>query len=349
MGQVEDFIAPEAPQESRPEYGFRVLSVEPQSRALDADIEPLFDYIVAVNNADFTPEYGPVAVDVGAPPIDRLWNLLGSSGTTAHLTLYSAKGHTTRTVRVELEPTQTDFGLGLSARWTPTSVADHVWHVLQVSPGSPAADAGLISHSDYIIGAYNGMLEQGGEGLLGKVVSHVATHYPGQGIELYVYNYDYNVVRPVQIVPYTDHNGNHMMGASIGYGLLHRLPAISRSARPGSLAPGSTLYDEDDRAPDFEPAIPPPMPSSTDAKPTENTINPQLVPRHHQPRSKAKNVKATDLDDYFSEQLANSRKVDGAKPHKKGDVAPPPKASSPVKESAPGESAADKEADTEAA
>lgn len=67
--------------------------------------------------------------------------------------------------------------MGLSLQWTPLSVADHVWHVLNVSPNSPAEEAGLISHSDYIVGAEGGLLEQGGEDLLGRVISRLVSNH----------------------------------------------------------------------------------------------------------------------------------------------------------------------------
>lgn len=82
----------------------------------------------------------------------------------------------------QIEPTAATtqsaaFGLGLTLHWTPLFVADHVWHILDVSPNSPAEAAGLISHSDYIVAAENGLLEQGGEDLLGRVVQRLVMNH----------------------------------------------------------------------------------------------------------------------------------------------------------------------------
>lgn len=143
--------------------------------------------------------------------------------------------------------------LGMALQWTPLSVSDHVWHILHVTPNSPAHHAGLISHSDYIVGAENGLLEAGGEDLLARVVARLVSNHqtlrrqqqsyqaslfsaPSEGtgtspivysepeLELFVYNHDYNTLRAVRIRPNSAWGGTGLLGCGVGYGLLHRLP-----------------------------------------------------------------------------------------------------------------------------
>lgn len=230
-------------------------------------------------------------------PIDPfVAEIANCRGRSISLDIWSSKGRVYRTVVLPVpstppatpapeladggtapQDTQT-LGIGLSLQWTPLSVADHVWHVLNVAPNSPAEAAGLISHSDYIVGAEGGLLEHGGEDLLGRVVTRlVASHAnvrkqqlnqlnqiteeaeveDGAGplseaernaavlvrepaaaaapaivdsrpeLELYVYNHDYNTLRPVRIRPNTTWGGSGLLGCGVGYGLLHRLPAVT--------------------------------------------------------------------------------------------------------------------------
>lgn len=223
-------------------------------------------------------------------------------GRSISLDIWSSKGHTLRTVVVPV-PSNDDAGyeneninniygqntpkqntlssgLGLSLQWAPLSAADHVWHVLNVSANSPAEEAGLISHSDYIVGAERGLLEQGGEDLLGRVITQIVNGHSRSRaeqqeengkkdekegtlekdeekddfdekdfekallsnknssaekdsivnsqpeVELYVYNKDFNTLRPVRIRPNSSWGGSGLLGCGVGYGLLHRLPAV---------------------------------------------------------------------------------------------------------------------------
>lgn len=172
-------------------------------------------------------------------------------GRSVSLDIWSSKGRIRRTVVV---PVPEVGGLGLSLQWTPLHVADHVWHILNVSKNSPAEQAGLISHSDYIVGAENGLLATGGEDLLGRVVqklvqthqherhiqqetaaevanqdptdstSHIVDSQPE--LELYVYNAEHDTLRAVRIRPRLNWGGSGLLGCGVGYGLLHRLPAL---------------------------------------------------------------------------------------------------------------------------
>lgn len=181
-------------------------------------------------------------------------------GRSISLEVWSSKGRTRRTIVLPVpslpetsnEKDSQSLGIGMSLQWTSLSVGDHVWHVLNVAPNSPAEAAGLISHSDYIVGAENGMLEAGGEDLLGRVVQKLVSTHSTQRktqqhqlqtsttadetspsppivnsqpeLELFVYNHEYDTLRAVRIRPTSNWGGSGLLGCGVGYGLLHRLP-----------------------------------------------------------------------------------------------------------------------------
>jgi S1-C subfamily serine protease len=61
--------------------------------------------------------------------------------------------------------------LGISLQWTPLSVTEDVWHILDVIPNSPADMAGLLPYGDYVIGSPEGLVR--GESGLGELVEDV--------------------------------------------------------------------------------------------------------------------------------------------------------------------------------
>lgn len=319
--QAEGIIAPEP--STHPEYGFRVLYTEAGSEAVAAGLEPLFDYIVGVNGETFEPPktQNPIDVEPTHVPLEKLDQLIRSSS-LAQLEVWSMKGSETRTVNVRIAPSAEDYGLGAVVQWTPIEAAEHVWHILDTTPHSPADHAGLISHSDYIVGAERGLLEQGGENLLARVVTHVAGASDDGGITLYVYNHDYDTLRPVRIVPRRDERtGALLLGCGVGYGLLHRLPARSKK-----MPPGHTLFDEGEplhNSP-LDSAAAPPMPAATpniEAAGNGDTIAQPPSHRHHK---SAQKHQSQDLDSYFAEQSALSREIDRPSSKPKSNVLPPP-------------------------
>ncbi|KAK6361406.1 hypothetical protein TWF730_005137 [Orbilia blumenaviensis] len=97
-------------------------------------------------------------------------------------------------------------------------VAEDVWHVLDISSGSPAEVGGLLPYSDYIIGTPRGVVR--GESGLGELVEdHI-----DRPLQLYVYNHEFNIVREVTILPRRHWGGDGALGCVLGYGALHRLP-----------------------------------------------------------------------------------------------------------------------------
>lgn len=83
---------------------------------------------------------------------------------------------------------------------------------------SPAYRAGLLPHSDYVIGTPSGTLR--GESALGELVED----HLNRTLVLWVYNSEFDVVREVELVPTRGWGGEGALGAELGYGALHRLP-----------------------------------------------------------------------------------------------------------------------------
>lgn len=250
-----------------------------------------------------------------------------------------------------------DCGLGVTVQWTPLEASEHVWHVLNVYPNSPAEAAGLISHADYIVGAGNGLLESGGEGLLSRVLNNVVTSSSSNpSLELYVYNHDYDTLRPVTITPNPHWGGSGMLGCGVGYGLLHRLPLVvgkfDANTRPSGavprtqsygyradiLPPGGTLFETeetpsqnqsqdadlvtpvnlDNAAPHLPAgAIPPPPTSHRNSASNNRRMHPAATGGPH--------LKNSDLSAYFAEEEKRSRELDTpARASPSTDTPPPP-------------------------
>lgn len=135
------------------------------------------------------------------------------------LTVYSSKSQRVR--EAEIIPSTLWGGqglLGVSIRFCSFEGAnENVWHVLEVTPGSPADLAGLRSHSDFIIGADSILHEA--EDLFTLIDAH-----EGRPLKLYVYNSDTDACREVVITPQRGWGGEGSLGCGIGYGLLHRIP-----------------------------------------------------------------------------------------------------------------------------
>ena len=129
----------------------------------------------------------------------------------------------------------TPVTLGLTLQLAPLSVSHNIWHIVAVpSPRSPAHLAGLLPHSDYIVGSPSGTLS--GETALGEIVED----HLNRTLVLWVYNSEFDVVREVELIPHRGWGGEGALGAVLGFGALHRLPvALSEEMQ----APGEQLFE----------------------------------------------------------------------------------------------------------
>jgi hypothetical protein len=335
-----------------PSHGFRVIYVAQTSPASEVGIESLFDYIIGLNGHELAMPVSyysdnkddsvlPTALPESTPIESFLAEIENCRGRSVSLIVWSAKGRVQRTVMLEVPQAREGqdrsgsedglpIGFGMTVQWTPLSVADHVWHVLNVSPNSPAEQAGLISHADYIVGAENGLLASGGESLLGRVVSRFAEDDGRQdeGLELYVYNHDYDILRPVRIKPSANWGGSGLLGCGVGYGLLHRLPVVvakSRMVSSSTLPPGGTLFEANEDQEKHEYIVPAAALANA-AVPhiTQDQTPPRTNRRKHHHHHAISTAVPQDLKDYFAEEEQRSRELEGRTNQKTDDNVPPP-------------------------
>ncbi|KAM9896103.1 hypothetical protein OXX79_007665 [Metschnikowia pulcherrima] len=221
---------------------------------------------------------------------------------TVTFKVWSAKGGVEREISMQLTPSQkrdadiqntpgkwhlhanlfAELGLTVSSQHLNT--ATQVWKILNTHPHSPAFQALLVPYSDYIIGCDSafpsdtsgkGLLAGGGEHLLATVVSSYYTRHNATlqddriPIIFYVYNHDFDVVRPVTVYlsrGWAPAQNKGILGCDVGYGLLHRLPAV-----PGkfALCENETSQNLDASAgPDFAD-----RPDSQNAPPTAPSLS----------------------------------------------------------------------------
>ncbi|ORY93865.1 GRASP55/65 PDZ-like domain-domain-containing protein [Syncephalastrum racemosum] len=79
--------------------------------------------------------------------------------------------------------------------------------------------AGILPHSDYIIGSPHQVLRSEDD------FYTLVEDYLGKPLRLYVYNTEWDSCREAIIVPNHDWGGEGSLGCDVGYGLLHRIPS----------------------------------------------------------------------------------------------------------------------------
>ncbi|XP_072234959.1 Golgi reassembly-stacking protein 1-like [Leuresthes tenuis] len=188
--------------------GYHIHGVQEDSPALRAGLEPFFDFILSIGNNRLNKES------------DLLKDLLKANVEKAvKLEVYSSK--TQRVRELEVTPSNMWGGqglLGASVRFCSFEGAnENVWHVLDVEANSPAALAGLIAHSDFIVGA--DQVLQDSEDFFSLIEAN-----EGKPLKLLVYNTQTDQCREVLVTPNGAWGGEGSLGCGIGYGYLHRIP-----------------------------------------------------------------------------------------------------------------------------
>ncbi|KAJ5984153.1 hypothetical protein N7481_006252 [Penicillium waksmanii] len=301
-------------------FGFQVL----RNKDKEIPLEPWFDFIVGINgHAIEDPDPNLFATEVR--------NCAGSSVT---LEVWSAKGQRTHTVTIPVPATNPSLGVALQL--APLNSTQNIWHVLGIpSPLSPAYRAGLLPHSDYIIGTPSGTLR--GESALGELVED----HLDRTLVLWVYNSEFDVIREVELVPTRGWGGEGAVGAELGFGALHRLPVGLGEEVEG---PGELVFEtrEDGSSTAFPQAggigpeagapgqflvpanivSPPPLAAQTAVtSPPEARSSSS---RRGKTRPSASPNRA--FDDYFAEGEQKSREEDYTSSRKGTPLPPPPKA-----------------------
>ncbi|KAF1811321.1 hypothetical protein P152DRAFT_459719 [Eremomyces bilateralis CBS 781.70] len=310
--------------------GFQVL----RNANPDIPIEPWFDFVIGINGRSIdSPDPDLFATEVR-----------NCGGTSISLGVWSAKGQRIRELYVQVPKDAP--ALGMSMQWNPLNSTEDVWHILDVTANSPADQAGLLPYGDYVVGSPEGVVR--GESGLGELVED----FLNRPLRLYVYNHEYNVVRPVTITPSRSWGGQGALGCVLGFGALHRIPPPLDEPPQ---APGETLYEtpSDSRppssistehpAPTPTPAtnlpshgdflVPanllqsPPPPKSPDA-PAAHGVKHGRKGRHHAPHARAGSP-GNAMDAYFAEGEEKSRMEDREPSRAGGGVPPPPKSGPP--------------------
>lgn len=195
--------------------------VQENSPGQAAGLEPFFDFIVSIGN---------IRLDKDNDTMKEI--LKQHVEKPIELTVYNSKTQTVRQTTVVPSEMWGGQGLlGVSIRFCSfDGASQHVWHVVSVQPNSPASIAGLVSNSDYILGA---------ESVLNQADDLIALVQANEGkpLKLYVYNVDTDVVREVSLTPNSAWGGEGCLGCDIGYGYLHRIPISVDRSKPKSPVP----------------------------------------------------------------------------------------------------------------
>ncbi|KAI4224297.1 MAG: hypothetical protein L6R36_004766 [Xanthoria steineri] len=304
-------------------YGFQIL----RNKNLEIPIEPWYDFVIGINGRQVdNPDPNLFATEVR-----------NCAGSNVSLVLWNAKGQRTRTLALPI-PTPS-LTLGITLQWSPLSVTEDVWHVLDVIPNSPADQAGLLPYGDYIVGTPEGNVH--GESGLGELVED----YLNRSLRLYVYNHEYAVTRLVTLTPSRTWGGSGALGCVLGFGALHRLPVPLTEPIAG---PGETLFEtarfsNDEHQPppaqlqSQSPPLYPPPSSATQSSdllvpasiassippPPQSATSPVAGPPRGAKKPRAVAASNMTFDDYFREGEQKSKEEDFA-PAAKNTAPPPP-------------------------
>lgn len=292
--------------------------------------------------------------------------------------VWSAKGGVIRQIRVPLDKFDAakpavETGLvvedlfaggfqqiGLTLQSQHLNTSTYVWRILTTHSQSPAFQAQLIPYSDYIIGCDSafpdevdgkGLLASGGESLLSRtVLSYYNRHYRQQQednipITLYVYNHDYDILRPVTVNLSRNWGSGHnkgILGCDVGYGLLHRIPEVVGKFDSNDILDDvifetdqSFAYNLDQTK---ESAAPPPPADESNTFVPQHVVPPPpqtaeggstFVPPPPPPGGRKKRTtKVTanldELNDYMNEELAKSKESEVQTATGDGSAPPPP-------------------------
>lgn len=384
-------------------YGLRVLKVIPHSGAHRLGLEAWFDFIIRINNNELPMKnppslaysvndegavnYGQQGAEAGMIDWDalaqELENIAHHNGPRqVEFEVWSAKGGVVRQVRVPLDefrkelPADTGADekaylnnfqqIGLTVQSEHLNNATYVWRVLNTHPGSPAFDAKLVPHSDYVIGCDScfdaddhgkGLLSNGGERLLSQTILSYYNHHSAVQqkdtipIMLYVYNHDHDVLRPVTVNlsrGWSTGGAKGILGCDVGYGWLHRIPEVvgkfdNMETIDDLLYENKTdlSYNLNEKAPEPEISAPPQSAPPRTASFSGTAIVAQaapIAPPSIPPSAKLAKKKRhhgsanVDLTNFMNEELDKSKASDVKYGEQPEDTPPPPPPTKATKE-----------------
>jgi len=189
--------------------GYRVLGVQASSPSAKVGLVSFFDFIVAANNVSLR-TLDTTLIDLIREHEDR----------ELMLRVYNWKNNTLRDV--VLTPSRKWPGegmLGVTIRFDSFFEAEeHLCHVLEVEPDSPAELAGLQAGSDYLLGTTEKVFKDT------DILFEELKEKIDKPVEFYVYNSESDEVRVVVIMPNSSWGGSGILGANVAHGYLHTLP-----------------------------------------------------------------------------------------------------------------------------
>ncbi|XP_046956130.1 Golgi reassembly-stacking protein 1 isoform X2 [Lynx rufus] len=228
---------------------YRRPEVQENSPAQQAGLEPYFDFIITIGHSRLNKEN------------DTLKALLKANvEKPVKLEVFNMK--TMKVREVEVVPSNMWGGqglLGASVRFCSfRRASEHVWHVLEVEPSSPASLAGLRPYTDYVVGS--DQILQESEDFFTLIESH-----EGKPLKLMVYNCESDSCREVTVTPNAAWGGEGSLGCGIGYGYLHRIPTQPSSHHkkpPGAPPPDAPPPDAPPPGPTPQDSPAPPRPET---------------------------------------------------------------------------------------
>jgi hypothetical protein len=186
--------------------GFRVHSVASNSPGDEAGLEPFFDYVIKVCDI-------PILSDS-----QSFFSMMKAvEGKPTELVVFNSRDQSIRTVSVVPRVWEGIGLLGVMVQYEHITNQNEALHVMAVTEGSPAAFAGLVPDSDYIICTEQSVLTD-----IDNLHSLLSNN---SNLRLLVYNSLSEELRWITLHP----GEGGTMGCEIGTGLLHRIP-ISRHA-----------------------------------------------------------------------------------------------------------------------
>ena len=142
--------------------GYHVLRVQEGSPGQQAGLEAFFDFIVAIGNTRLNQDNDTlknllkvqILISRASTEAESCCLLQANIEKEISMTVYSSKSGAVRQLFITPSTLWGGQGLlGVSIRFCSFEGAnENVWHILDVSPSSPAELAGLRQYSDYIIG-----------------------------------------------------------------------------------------------------------------------------------------------------------------------------------------------------
>ncbi|KAI5966240.1 uncharacterized protein KGF55_000549 [Candida pseudojiufengensis] len=322
----------------------------------------LSNYSYSINE-DGTINYGGSATSEQAAAINyellaKELSTLAKNKQELILDVWSAKGGVLRQISIELEdyvPSEEEEAngyklfennfkqLGLTVESQHLNTSTFVWRILNTHPGSPAFRSQLVPQSDFIIGCDSaidpnskGLLSKGGESLLSNTVANYYNYHQNSNgdnvpITLFVYNHDYDILRPVTVNLSRNWGSGHnrgILGCDVGYGILHRIPEVIGKFEQNSIIDDVLFSQDQNHEEEIINQPPPPITTTINEPPAPPSIASVPPPPKSSVNKKKKHVASSAVDglsDYMNEELEKSKHLDEASlPKTKSESAPPP-------------------------